>query len=252
MPEPARLQTPEQISAYFAQFGLGPSVLQYLGFHVRRYSVLVRTAVRTAERLGGDGAIRALDIGTFLQTQLLREALPHALVHTLSEPTAGEVGWGAVRPGERHTPFDLNDAQWPERRPALDPHDLIVMAEVIEHLHTAPSLVLDCVAGWLRPGGRLILQTPNAARLEARARLLLGRNPYEMIREDVTQAGHFREYTAAELRSLAEGAGLRVESIEVFNYFTYPSRRRETVNRLSASLPATLREGITAVLAKPA
>jgi trans-aconitate methyltransferase len=245
-----RLQSPEQVSRYFESWDLRPAVAEYLGFHRRRYAILVRTAVEARARLGA-GPISALDVGTFLQTQLLREALPQATVHTLSEPTAGEVGWGAARPEERHTRFDLNDAQWPERWPEVGPVDLIVMAEVIEHLHTAPSLVLACVASWLRPGGRLILQTPNAARLQTRARLLAGRHPYEMIREDATQAGHFREYTLGEIRSLAAGAGLAVESLEVFNYFTYPSRRRETVNRLSSVLPSTLREGITAVLAKP-
>lgn len=244
---PADLRSADRITAYFAPFGLGPDVQAYLAFHRRRYAILIRTAVAAAER---SRAASVLDVGTFLQTQLLREALEDAAVHTLSEPTAPATGWGAVRPGERHTPFDLNDAQWPERWPQLPDHDLIVMAEVIEHLHTAPSLVLGCVASWLRPGGRLVLQTPNAARLQARVQLLAGRNPYEMIREDATQAGHFREYTAAELTALAGGAGLAVESLEAFNYFSYPSRRREAVNRLSAILPATLREGITAVLVK--
>ena len=75
--------------------------------------------------------------------------------------------------------------------------------------------VLDRLLGGVRGGrgGVLVVQTPNAVSLPRRLAMLGGRNPYELIREDATNPGHFREYTAAELRRYAAVAGLAVESL---------------------------------------
>jgi hypothetical protein len=54
----------------------------------------------------------------------------------------------------------------------------IVFAEVIEHLFTAPELVLAYLHELLVPRGQLLLQTPNAASLRKRLKLALGRNPF--------------------------------------------------------------------------
>ncbi|MDP9149663.1 MAG: hypothetical protein M3O36_06955 [Myxococcota bacterium] len=43
-----------------------------------------------------------------------------------------------------------------------------MFAEVLEHLHTAPELVLAFLRRLLLPQGLLILQTPNAASLSKR------------------------------------------------------------------------------------
>src|SRR5215468_4929322 len=69
----------------------------------------------------------------------------------------------------RHFQFDLNLTQDRSRwRIDLPTYDFIVMAEVIEHLHTAPQLVLSFVQSLLAPNGILIVQTPNAAALNKR------------------------------------------------------------------------------------
>jgi SAM-dependent methyltransferase len=237
--------TSDEIERHFASWGLPPAVTGYARFHAERYATLLETVTVAA----GD-ATDVLDVGPFLQTQLLREALPGAHVHSVCHSSAPSTGWGAEREGERHVRFDLEDAQHPERRPDLGPFDVVVMAEVIEHLHTAPTLVLACVAGWLKPGGRLVLQTPNAARLDARLKLLAGRNPYEMLREDTGNPGHFREYTVAELVEVAGRAGLRPVTVGVHNYFRYPRGRRRALTAVSSRLPGSFREGITAVFAK--
>jgi 2-polyprenyl-3-methyl-5-hydroxy-6-metoxy-1,4-benzoquinol methylase len=151
------------------------------------------------------------------------------------------------RAGERHLDLDLNRAGEASVPAADASYDAIVMGEVIEHLHTAPSIVLRYLADWLRPDGFLILQTPNAVALHKRLRMLVGRNPIEPIRESSANPGHFHEYTLGELREAAERAGLAVEGWEAANYFgtTAGARAYAAVGRL---LPASLRHGITMTL----
>ena len=48
-----------------------------------------------------------------------------------------------------------------------------------------------------------MVSTPNALWLKHRIKLLMGRHPYELIREDKGNPGHFREYTAGELGDIA-------------------------------------------------
>jgi len=50
---------------------------------------------------------------------------------------------------------------------APESFDLIVLWHVIEHLHE-PRLMLDRIRGLLRPGGRLMIGTPNVHSIEAR------------------------------------------------------------------------------------
>ena len=71
----------------------------------------------------------------------------------------------------------------------MGPYDVIVFAEVIEHLYTAPELVLPYLRELLVLGGVLLLQTPNAVSLRKRAKLLLGVNPFERIRTERDNPG---------------------------------------------------------------
>ena len=79
--------------------------------------------------------------------------------------------------------------------------DCAVFSEVLEHLHYyyAPA-VLAKISRALKPGGVLVLTTPNVASLFRR--LLLGRQPVYRY--------HVREYTMSEVVSMVEAAGFRV------------------------------------------
>jgi SAM-dependent methyltransferase len=211
---------------------LPPDEAVYLRTHARRYELL-SGLVREL------GATRILVVGPSYDSVLLRDVLPGAVIDTL--------GWADHRfpriDGEQHVQHDLNDPDFP----ALDPYDLIVCGEVIEHLHVSPVPVLRSLGDALAPGGRLILQTPNAASLPNRLRLLLGRNPYEPIRGQPGNPGHFHEYTVRELRDTVEAAGLEIDRVVVANYFDHCSRKNRVYRGLAPVLPSTLREGITIV-----
>jgi 2-polyprenyl-3-methyl-5-hydroxy-6-metoxy-1,4-benzoquinol methylase len=157
------------------------------------------------------------------------------------------LGWEDARfprvEGERHVQHDLNDPAYP----VLDRYDLVVCGEVIEHLYVAPVPFLRFLGGAVGDDGRLVVQTPNAASLPNRLRLLLGRNPYEPIREEPGNPGHFHESTVSELRSAFEAAGLEVTRVVTANYFDHGSRKNGAYRALERFLPGTLREGITVI-----
>jgi hypothetical protein len=212
-----------------------PDEQVYLRTHRRRYALLLGLVEELTPST-------ILVVGPSFESDLLRDRFPAATVDTL--------GWldhrFPLREGERHTQVDLNDGEYPE----LEPHDVIVCAEVIEHLHVSPVPVLRFLAGGLPPHGRLIIQTPNATALPKRLRMLLGRNPYEPIRDEPTNPGHYHEYTVAELRDAVEAAGLEVTKLLTANYFDHGSRKNRAYRALGPMLPGTLREGIT-VVARP-
>lgn len=233
--------SPEECVQRFEKADLDPASGEYLRFHARRFSYLVDIVVEASKEFGP--ACRILDVGPGFQTALIRDALPGAVVDTLGYYD----GRYPHRPHEEHVTLDLNEAQNPANcPPASSRYDLIVMAEVIEHIYTAPHLVLQYLGGWLRPAGLLIVQTPNAVALGRRITMVCGRNPYEMIRDQRQNPGHFREYTVDELGEIGEAAGFRRERFECRNYFGVLNLRRRVANLLSRTLPGRLEEGITA------
>jgi len=190
---------------------------------------------------------RILDVGQAYESELLR-GLPGAVVDSL--------GFGderfPPREGERHVAFDLKEAHRPEAWPELAGYDIVVCAEVIEHLPVSPLPALRLLASALKPGGWLVLQTPNAARIANRLRLLAGRNPLEPLKDDLVSPGHIREYTLEEVLALGREAGLEVGGWLTANYFVTGSPGNSVVRRLGPLVPPRLRAGITAWLRKPA
>lgn len=229
----------------------------YVAYHAHRYALALRclSAAGVGEPAGGgrEGAgVGVLDVGRSPLTTLLAETF-RVRVDTLGfeEDAATEAG--------RHFRFDLNRAQ--ERgdwRSDLPIYGAIVLAEVLEHLHTAPSRVLAMLRDRLAPGGVLLLQTPNAAAMHKRLLLLTGRHPYDRIAVNPLWPTHFREYTAKELAEDAASAGFVVERCIRTTYFDYgyrggPRGHRPTpgsrwVNHVYRVLPPSLQRGITMVL----
>ena len=218
----------------------------YFQFHHLRFDAL-RERVRACAGRMGEAPRQILDVGAGFQTLLLQSEFPEASVHTLGfeDPRFRE----GVR-GE-HYYFDLNRCGDAAARPAIPPQDLIVLAEVIEHLQIPPQAVLECLVSWLRPGGELLLQTPNAVSLAKRLRMLRGYNPFMMPQQPGDCSGHVREYTVAELKELGQAAGLEVREVSVLNYFKHATWKGDLYRRLGVLLPASLRDGITIAYGRP-
>jgi 2-polyprenyl-3-methyl-5-hydroxy-6-metoxy-1,4-benzoquinol methylase len=142
-----------------------------------------------------------------------------------------------------HIVFDLNRsadvAAWPQRPAAFD---LIVYSETVEHIHAAPEFSLLMLSSLLKDRGKIVVSTPNAAQLRHRALLLLGVNPFERVRYYPKNPGHFREYTARELRDMANVVDLRCLRIERIDF--YRRGRQGLIASLRDSLIATYEKQI--------
>lgn len=112
--------------------------------------------------------------------------------------------------------YDLHDDDVESRLRYEDGHfDSVVSADVIEHLIDVRAALREMVRV-LRPGGRLVLATPNVASLKRRVSLLLGRfpatsGPREGLdtepRDGLVDGGHFHYFTYGMLERLLEQAG---------------------------------------------
>jgi Methyltransferase domain len=241
----------DDIADYFWTRSLGGQDRADYSFHRRRWAFLLTQVERLVELrrgVAGEESLRILDIGVSLQTDLLRHNYPDIPVDTLDIVESVK----DLRPGERHVTFDLNDLYGgTENWPQIGPYDVIVMAEVIEHLYTAGRIALSFLAEIMRPGAFVFLQTPNAVALHKRLRMLSGRNPYMSLDGDRLAPGHFHEYTVTELSETALQAGLEVFEISLHNYFTASRPLAAIYNRVCGKLPGTFRAGISMTLRKP-
>jgi 2-polyprenyl-3-methyl-5-hydroxy-6-metoxy-1,4-benzoquinol methylase len=90
-----------------------------------------------------------------------------------------------------------------------DAFELVIFTEVVEHVAiTDPCVILREILRVLRPGGRMLLSTPNVANLSNVVALIQGENvfwPPEIFYGSVDR--HNREFTPAELLQLVERAG---------------------------------------------
>jgi len=89
--------------------------------------------------------------------------------------------------------------------------DVVIFAEIIEHLLSDPCKVLREIKRVLKLGGTLIITTPNATRLENVSRLFSGENIYDQYSGYGPYGRHNREYTRQELITLLQFVGFDVE-----------------------------------------
>jgi hypothetical protein len=213
----------------------------YVSYHAVRYGRLLEAVQNLAGRTAPGEPLHILDVGPNVQTALLRQAHPSVTVDTLgfAHPAV------PPREHEQHVRFDLNDSLDPGAWPELGRrYDVIVLAEVVEHLYVPPHTVLGFLGQQLRRPGFVLLQTPNAAALHKRLTLLRGHNPVEAPRASRENPGHLHEYTIAELREQVRSAGLTVDWLRTENYFG-AGRGADSYRAAGRLLPATWRHGVT-------
>jgi 2-polyprenyl-3-methyl-5-hydroxy-6-metoxy-1,4-benzoquinol methylase len=136
--------------------------------------------------------------------------------------------------------------------------DAVLLMSVIEHIPHTPRHLLKQVFDTLRPGGYLILDTPNLAYIANRRRLKHGVSPYVPIEEqfftEIPFEGHNREYTAAEVEWMLTTTGFRVLRTSFYNYSMYGVSFPHLMNArslLPMMLDPTKRELIFIVARKP-
>lgn len=223
---------------------LTPDAHRYWQRHAVRFDFVLRELDR---RFRGRARL-ALDIGSSFQTRLLAEYFPEWRVDTLADDADARFLLPAP---SRHFRCDLNAVLDRTRWPALGgPYDVIVFMEVLEQLNTPPVRVFEFLAAQLAPGGALVLTTPNAVWLKNRLRLVCGRNPFEMIRDDRT--GHLRESTLDELTAAARQAGLEVAAAQRRGLYRFSGLKDRCYSAFADATHPSLRRTIFLVLQRPA
>jgi 2-polyprenyl-3-methyl-5-hydroxy-6-metoxy-1,4-benzoquinol methylase len=115
--------------------------------------------------------------------------------------------------------------------------DVVLLGDVIEHLRD-PVATLGRLRRLLRPGGRLVLSTPNVANWAIRLSLLAGRWRY--TDRGILDRSHTHLFTRATLREAIERAGYVVDRIDFSAPVPGGSDRLDGLARAVASARPTL------------
>jgi glycosyltransferase involved in cell wall biosynthesis/SAM-dependent methyltransferase len=205
-----------------------PGLAQYLGSHWTRYQTTLHHVVDCAPR-------DILDVGVF--PPLAFEAM---VVNALPDVKMSGV-WEGPNP-YRQSVKSLNPA-YPdfdiELRPAnierdVMPYgdaefDMVLGMEIFEHLALDPHFFLCQAARVLRPGGHIILTTPNVGSHRGVQKMLNRQSPYSFgifVPTGGVYGRHNREYTPREVEALAHGAGFETHylgTVDVYEDHVDPS-----------------------------
>lgn len=191
---------------------------EYLDTHLTR---LEKTLEITP---AGGPEDRILEMGAYLQiTPALRSKLGYGSVRGCYYGPAGTTEHRTVVSADGEAfecEMDLFDAE-KDTYPYPDGYFTTVLCcELIEHLTEDPMGMMSEINRILKPGGDLVLTTPNIASLRGIAAMLVGYHPgifsaYIRPRADgEVEARHNREYTPQEIRQLLENCGFSVTRLE--------------------------------------
>lgn len=98
--------------------------------------------------------------------------------------------------------------------PATGQFDMVMMNDVLEHIHDSPRELLNSLISGLRDGGYLFVTVPNLANIRKRIDLLRGKT--NLARYDLYYwyrgpwRGPQREYVRGDLESMCKNLGLEI------------------------------------------
>ncbi|PYT19574.1 MAG: hypothetical protein DMG58_36035, partial [Acidobacteria bacterium] len=239
---------------YIAGWATEPAAQEYVRVHRTR---LARTLEITPP---GGSEDRILEMGVYLQiTPALRTKLGYGTVRGCYYGPAGEVARREVvsAEGERFAcDVDLFNAEKDPFPYAGEYFSTVLCCELIEHLFHDPMQLMSEVNRILKPGGHLVLTTPNVAAMRGISAILQGFHPgffHAYIRpaaDGETDARHNREYTPREIHWLLENSGFTIVRLETGPFRDEPTPEYAWVTHLLEryNLDTSLRgEGIFAV-----
>ena len=212
---------------YRAIFGDGRELIigqsEYGPQHRKRFKELFNAVGVLA---GDREQPRLLEFGASEFTALYTVLFPNVLLEVSDRPTPpGYIGFTRevveriANPLAYHS-IDLQGgaAAIAESELKLGGYDLIVLAEVLEHLDVHPVELIEALLGCLRPDGYLYLTTPNFFRRENLHKLACLDNPQPWFPRhggNWDAHHHHREYAPRELVEIIREAG---GEIAAFHY----------------------------------
>jgi SAM-dependent methyltransferase len=156
---------------------------------------------------------KLLELGTSTIVPLVLDKLaPKLEVHVtdfdLTEPSSGEM---TVSMGEssRKVPVYRVDLETQPLPVADDTFDYVLCCEVIEHMELDPMFMIAEINRVLKPGGMLILTTPNITSSWAIWKILRGFDPYFYMqyRHSPKLYRHNYEYSPFSITSVLKAGG---------------------------------------------
>lgn len=101
-------------------------------------------------------------------------------------------------------------------------YDVIVLNNVIEHLHDSPKKLLNTLLESLKTDGFIFIDVPNAANLRKRIDILRGKTNYPSFESFYWSSypwrGHVREFVRGDLEKLGLFLGLEMLEISSHHY----------------------------------
>jgi glycosyltransferase involved in cell wall biosynthesis/SAM-dependent methyltransferase len=261
-PDPIAVPLPESVTAaephvtaeYLAGWVPPGEAREYLETHSTR---LLKTIEITP---GGGPGDRILEMGAYMQiTPALKLRLGYGDVRGCYYGAAGTVERKRVTSAAGETfecELDLFDAE-KDRFPYCDDwFSTVLCGELIEHLFEDPMHLMAEVNRILKPGGHLVLTTPNIASLRGISAILQGYHPgffpayIKPSPSGEVEPRHNREYTPREIYRLLLDAGFEVVLLQTGPFRDQPGPRHLWVSRVldRFELDTSLRgDGIYAV-----
>jgi SAM-dependent methyltransferase len=240
---------------YVESWAPDPAALNYIQHHLTRFE---KTLAITPPGCPRD---RILEMGSYLQiTPALKNRLGYGEVRGCYYGPAGKIDRHSVTSSsgeEFRCDLELFDAER-DCFPYDDEYfSTVLCCELIEHLTADPMHMLAEINRILKPGGHLVLTTPNLGSLRAIAAILEGYHPGffpAYIRPpaegEEPEARHNREYTPREVARLLVDSGFEIALLETGEFLEEPKPEHEWVKHLLAryQLSPELRgDGIYAV-----
>jgi len=222
----AAVELPE-VEQYLRGWAVDDASRSYLDTHRTR---LVRTLEITPP---GGPEDRILEMGAYLQvTPALRNKLGYGEVRGCYYGPAGRTDHRTVNSVEGEVfscDIDHFDAE-KDIFPYPDEHfSTVLCCELIEHLFEDPMHLMSEINRILKPGGHLVLTTPNVAALRGISAMLLGYHPgfFHAYIKPAAESGevdarHNREYTAREVHRLLDTSGFAVARLETGEFRDLP------------------------------
>lgn len=232
-PEAGSEAAPHPWAEYILGFAATEEAQNYARTHLTR---LVRTLEITPM---GSPEDRVLEMGAYMQiTPALKALLGYGEVRGSYLGPPGRVDRRRAQSASGEVfccEIDHFDAE-KDPFPYPDGHFATVLCcELIEHLSDDPMHMMGEINRILRPGGALVLTTPNICSLRAINAILQEYHPgffHQYIRpgpEGEIDPRHNREYTPRDVNLLLEQAGFEVALLETGPYLAEPSAAAEWV-----------------------
>lgn len=134
--------------------------------------------------------------------------------------------------------------------------DMVMILEVLEHLHESPRELLINLIELLKPNGYLMITVPNAVNIRKRLAVLRGKTNLPEYGSYYWYPGkwrgHIREYVKGDLESLAKFLSLEIVELRSFHQILYkiPTKLQSFYKLLTSIFPGW-RDSWLLVVQKP-